>query len=551
MEAGIVAWIALALAALCLLGIVALAITIGFCLTKGKKEDTRKYRDFLLSTSKPTYYIVMVIVLIITIVGVIYFLTNGFGMASGDSDSKIIPFMGILLGLLTILVAIAAIMINRFVEQGEKIQERIKEAERMVETSQRTVGLASEMALSNLPEFIETQHIPLRTMQVLQDIDNLTEREETIQEALDKIKNGNRLRIARALFRHGNRKYDECIHLLHEMLDNPDRGKQGIIGAKIRLAVAYRERGQREEQYKNANRYFTKAEQYFTEAEDAHISTTRRFYCLTGRGLCYMFKARRNTDLIDSQNEFVLAAENLASAQEYILIGTGPWNQSYFLKYYLMRLLNSSLSHLDPSRDNVFQRIHNPIYQMLEANELLIPIVERNADHLPLDRYTKDANESWRDVLIRLKDDYIKDIMLAYTDENEGKGNRIQLSHLKIRLNLEDPATLADYYQALLLCCMLMPSYYTRKEFETGEFLISYLCNIASRYSILAEESGDKSIYSEFRLREVKPCDFRSELDEVRRHFTEYQNGCSRTNPWKTRKEARRDWRSWVREMIL
>lgn len=153
-----------------------------------------------------------------------------------EYGGDVLAIMEVLLAFFGILMAVLAFWVGRKVE-------RIEELERMIEDVKQTILLGTEIALVNLPDFSVTQHIPIKSMNTLEEIDKYIYQEKTFKNLIEKSENGDKIKLAMGVYKYG---LDDpgCIRLFEEIIST-QRGELTTRKiAKCRLGIAYRQFGE-------------------------------------------------------------------------------------------------------------------------------------------------------------------------------------------------------------------------------------------------------------------------------------------------------------------
>lgn len=501
---------AISVLAIVAIGVISLMVFAGWIIfISSNKTRQEKAKNTLLTFLKYLYYAIITIVLVVAAVWLVGFMFRSFSndpKTSPELQRAIIEFIGILLGAFTIAAAIAAIVINKFFQEAKESRENIIKTKRML-------GLACEIALVNLPDMLETQHIPLKDVRVLQEVEYLVKKDPSLQKELDKIGNGQKLRIARAILRHATGYYTDCIKLIMEFLKTADQEKSMQLASKTRLAITYRQQGN----LKKSIETFQKVVSANNVPDTSHTPDAKVFYACVGQALGYLniahsTRARRKEwwrvisceepsekDYKECGEALVEGSKKLSEAQENMVLKSGVGvHECNFFYYYLLRFASSVLKHLDTNSREIDQAKRQTIY----SNIYEITI---NSEHLRSvkmsARYTN--LQSFKTALENLIDRCAEKIFDTYVPDRQNV-NDYQV------LKLVDNAIIANYYQVLFLCCILSKS-------SRRSVLADDLINKSEVFASQVELQGGCTIYSETEFKEVSLQQFREEIQDLKR----------------------------------
>ncbi len=153
-----------------------------------------------------------------------------------SSEGRMLSLMEVLAAVLTIAGAILVFIVRRKVNDVEKLTGQI-------ESLNQSLIISTELILLRLPDFTETQHIPMEVVKMLREIERLVFRNSEIQNTLERQGNGSRLDLAMGVYLF-SQKDNICRKYFAKVKKNQLAEMNIRMCARIRLGIAYR-------QYKN------------------------------------------------------------------------------------------------------------------------------------------------------------------------------------------------------------------------------------------------------------------------------------------------------------
>ncbi len=168
-----------------------------------------------------------------------------------SQTQNIISFVAVVIALVSIAVGSIFWHVRKKIEKFEQIEERFS-------TMNRTLLIAMETAILGLPKFDESQHIPLKCAEIACEIDRIFQNHPELEQEIDKIGNGAKLRLVRSLHYFAFGDYKKCIGYLTEIVDNNLGDMDARRNACYWLGIAYRQRGD----YGLSAKYFSEMENY-------------------------------------------------------------------------------------------------------------------------------------------------------------------------------------------------------------------------------------------------------------------------------------------------
>lgn len=166
-----------------------------------------------------------------------------------SQTQSIISFVALVITLVSTAVGLIFWYVRKKIEKFEQIEEHFS-------TMNRTLLIAMEIALWGLPKFDESQHVPLKCAEIACKIDRIFQDNSKLEEEIDKIDNGAKLRLVRSLHYFAIGDYPKCIGYLTEIVDNNLGDMDVRRNACYWLGIAYRQRGD----YVLSAKYFSEME---------------------------------------------------------------------------------------------------------------------------------------------------------------------------------------------------------------------------------------------------------------------------------------------------
>ena len=149
------------------------------------------------------------------------------------SQGRMLSLMEVLAAVLTIAGAILVFIVRRKVKDVEKLTTQI-------ESLNQSLIISTELILLRLPDFTETQHIPMEVVKMLREIERLVFRNFDIQNTLARQGNGARLDLAMGVYLFSQR--DNICREYFEKVKKNQLAEMNIrMCARIRLGIAYRQ----------------------------------------------------------------------------------------------------------------------------------------------------------------------------------------------------------------------------------------------------------------------------------------------------------------------
>lgn len=153
-----------------------------------------------------------------------------------SQTQSIISFVAVVITLVSTAVGLIFWHVKKQIEKLEQIGKRFK-------TLNRTLLIAMEIAIMGLPKFDESQHVPLNCAEIAREIDKIFQDNPELEEEIDKIGNGAKLRLVRSLHHFAIGDYGKCIKYLKEIVNNEIGDMDSRRNARYWLGIAHRQKG--------------------------------------------------------------------------------------------------------------------------------------------------------------------------------------------------------------------------------------------------------------------------------------------------------------------
>ena len=175
------------------------------------------------------YFIVSVLGLIFTVAILdLLFFNHALNVVRRQEEplsyaSTILTWTGLLVTLVTVITGIVSYVVTEKVTQIRESQDRLY----------KNIVATSEIALRFLPGFEESQQVPIRCLESLEQICEVVfdDPDNGVVEYLDRIGNGSKLKLAKATMLYGKNECAEAIQILDSALKtmkNKDGQKKNI-----------------------------------------------------------------------------------------------------------------------------------------------------------------------------------------------------------------------------------------------------------------------------------------------------------------------------------
>lgn len=142
--------------------------------------------------------------------------------AQGRDPVPIIAHTQDLVALFGVIIAIGAVGITMFGFWLTARLERLSELDKRMDEVSKLAVVAVESALMSLPPQSQSQQIPERVMRTLSVMNRLIfeDPDRTLLNYLDKIQNGARIHLAKAIFEYGRAQFDLAEKELDKTLEH-------------------------------------------------------------------------------------------------------------------------------------------------------------------------------------------------------------------------------------------------------------------------------------------------------------------------------------------